>query len=78
MSARTKGWRADVESGSMDRLLDATWEAIEAVESMEGGYIVRGEDVKRAEKILNTPGDVHGDVRDILRTLIAHAERPQS
>jgi len=78
MSKRTKGWRKDVESGSMDRLLDAVWEAIEAVESMEGGYIVRGKDVKAAEKILNTHGDTLADCREILRTLIGHAERPES
>jgi hypothetical protein len=35
VSDRTDAWRRDIESGSTDRLLDAAWEAIEAVEDLE-------------------------------------------
>lgn len=36
MSARTDAWREMVESGNTNDLLDAAYEAIEAVEDMEG------------------------------------------
>lgn len=82
MSARTKGWRKDVESGSTDRLLDAAYEAIEAVEGLEaqlkGKYLARKQDVLTAVKVLNSPrrsANV-GELFDALRTLVGHAEEP--
>lgn len=75
VSARTDAWREDIAGDSFDGLIDAAWEMVETIEHLEGKYVVREGDAEAATKLLNMPGDTLGDCRDLLRTMIGHAEK---